>query len=71
MKVQLDPQLSAPGSGLNGEAMTRATISLRWENLTARQALDAILENYGLELVDDPKGSDIKTVSKAKSSTRR
>jgi general secretion pathway protein D len=30
-------------------------VSLRWENVTASQALSALLGNYGLQLVDDSK----------------
>ncbi len=30
-------------------------MSIRWENITAEQALDALLNNYSLQLVEDPK----------------
>jgi hypothetical protein len=28
------------------------TVSVRWENVTAREALSALLDNYGLVLVE-------------------
>ena len=31
------------------------TISVRWDNITAHQALMAVVDNYGLQLVEDPK----------------
>jgi hypothetical protein len=68
-KVELDPALSTRNSGFNGVSMASMVVNFRWENLTTRQTLDAILENYGLELTDDPKGSEVKIVTKAKSAT--
>ena len=45
MNVILDPRLSqAP--------YTSMTVSVRWENVTAREALIALLDNYGLTLVE-------------------
>lgn len=38
-----------------GIVKVQPNISLRWENLTAEQALGALLNNYGLQMVDDPK----------------
>jgi len=38
-----------------GAIKVQPNISIRWENLTAEQALSALLNNYGLQLVDDPK----------------
>jgi hypothetical protein len=68
-KVELDPALSTRNSGFNGVSMASMVVNFRWETLTTRQTLDAILENYGLELTDDPKGSEVKIVTKAKSAT--
>ena len=48
LNVILDPRLStAPFS--------EATVSIRWENVTAREALAALLENYDLRLVEMPQ----------------
>ena len=52
LNVSLDPKLSTPASDLQG------TVSIRWENITVRQALAAILDNYDLVLEEEPgKGS--------------
>ena len=45
LNVLLDPRLSqAPYSSM--------TVSVRWEKVTAREALIALLDNYGLILVE-------------------
>jgi hypothetical protein len=50
LNVILDPRLStAP--------FNEMTVSVRWENVTAREALTALLENYDLMLVEMPQGS--------------
>ena len=52
----LDPKVTFGQAGPDGK-MTAAqpNISIRWENLTAEQALSALLTTYSLQLVDDPK----------------
>jgi hypothetical protein len=48
LNVILDPRLStAP--------FNEMTVSIRWENVTAREALMALLENYDLVLVEMPQ----------------
>ena len=48
LNILLDPRLSqAPYSGM--------TVSVRWEKVTGREALTALLENYGLVLVESPR----------------
>ena len=55
LNILLDPKLSEPPfRGLK--------VSVRWENVTAREALLALLDNYGLVLVE--------SVSRAPSRTR-
>jgi len=50
LNILLDPRLSAaPFSGM--------TVSIRWEKVTARDALEALLDNYGLVLVESPRSS--------------
>jgi hypothetical protein len=44
LNILLDPKLSAP-------PYDRMTVSIRWQEVTAREALDALLDNYGLVLV--------------------
>jgi hypothetical protein len=47
LNVILDPRLSTP-------PFNDMTVSIRWENVTAREALLALLENYDLMLVEAP-----------------
>lgn len=49
LNVILDPRLSTP-------PFNEMTVSIRWENVTAREALMALLENYDLVLVEMPRG---------------
>ena len=48
LNILLDPRLSAP-------PYDRMTVSIRWQEVTAREALDALLDNYGLVLVGSPR----------------
>ena len=48
LNVILDPRLSAP-------PFKDLTVSVRWENVTAREALMALLDNYDLTLVEMPQ----------------
>jgi len=45
MNIVLDPRLSEP-------PFSRYTVSIRWQNVTTRDALVALLDNYGLKLVE-------------------
>lgn len=48
MNVILDPRLSqTPYNAM--------TVSVRWENVTAREALIALLDHHGLMLVESPR----------------
>lgn len=51
----LDPKVTFGQAGPDGKAAAQPNINLRWENLTAEQALMALLNVYNLQLVDDPK----------------
>jgi type II secretory pathway component GspD/PulD (secretin) len=51
----LDPKIGYGQPDKNGQIKPEPTISVRWENVSARQALLAVLDNYGLQLVEDPK----------------
>ncbi len=53
LNVVLDPRLFDPSFGPPGRTLPRSTISLHWENLTPRQALAALLDNYDLTLTED------------------
>jgi type II secretory pathway component GspD/PulD (secretin) len=50
----LDPKVSFGPPGPDGKTVV-PNISIRWENVTAEQALTTLLTTYGLQLVEDPK----------------
>jgi len=55
LNYQLDPKIGFGQPGPDGRSTAQPSVSIRWENITAQQALAALLSNYGLQLVDDPK----------------
>lgn len=50
----LDPKVSFGPPGVDGKVAV-PNISIRWENVTAEQALTTLLTTYSLQLVEDPK----------------
>lgn len=55
LNYMLDPKINYGTPDANGQVKPQPMVSLRWENLTADQALNAVLQNYNLIIVDDPK----------------
>ncbi len=51
----LDPKIGYGQPDQNGQIKPEPTLSIRWENVTAGQALMALLDNYGLQLNEDRK----------------
>ena len=51
----LDPKVGFGQPDERGQVRTQPNISIRWENLTAEQALNALITTYGLQLVTDAK----------------
>jgi type II secretory pathway component GspD/PulD (secretin) len=51
----LDPKIGYGQPDQNGTIKPEPSLSLRWENITPEQALLAVLDNYGLQLIMDPK----------------
>jgi type II secretory pathway component GspD/PulD (secretin) len=51
----IDPKVVLGQLGPDSKSIPQPTVSIRWENVTAEQALNALLENYNLQLVEDPK----------------
>jgi len=51
----LDPKVGYGQPDERGQIKTQPNISIRWENLTAAQALNALITTYGLQIVEDPK----------------
>ena len=55
INYMLDPKIGFGQAGPDGKAVAQPNVSIRWENITAEQALDALLNNHTLQRVDDPK----------------
>ena len=51
----IDPKIGYGQPDQNGQIKAEPTLSIRWENVTAEQALMALLDNYGLQLSADRK----------------
>jgi type II secretory pathway component GspD/PulD (secretin) len=55
LNYMLDPKVAFGQIGPDGKPIPQPTVSIRWENVTAEQALNALLSNYNLQLVEDTK----------------
>jgi type II secretory pathway component GspD/PulD (secretin) len=55
LNYMLDPKIGFGQVGADGKATAQPSVSIRWEKITAEQALAALLNNYGLQLSEDPK----------------
>lgn len=53
INYMLDPRVGFGQPSVGGQPMPQPTVTLRWENITAGQALLALLNNYNLQLVND------------------
>jgi len=53
----LDPKIGYGQPDATGLIKPEPTLSLRWDHVTAAHALEALLDNYGLQLVENPKTS--------------
>ena len=51
----LDPKIGFGQPDANGQVKAEPNLSIRWENIPAQHALEALLSNYGLQLVEDTK----------------
>lgn len=51
----MDPKVGYGQPDERGQIKGQPNISIRWENLTAEQALNALITTYGLQLVSDSK----------------
>ena len=61
----LDPKIGyGQVDPATGQTKAEPSLSLRWENITPEQALVAVLDNYGLQLVTDPKTKIAKVTIK-------
>jgi len=57
INYMLDPKIGYGLPDANGQPKPEPMLSIRWENITAENALLALLDNYGLQLVHDKKTS--------------
>jgi type II secretory pathway component GspD/PulD (secretin) len=55
LNYMLDPKIGYGQPGPDGRPTPQPSVSIRWENVTAEQALNALLNNYSLQLVEDTK----------------
>jgi|SRR5665213_706822 len=62
INYMLDPRIGYGQADQNGQIKVEPTLSIRWENITAENALLALLDNYGLQLVVDKK-TDIDRIA--------
>ncbi len=51
----LDPKIGFGQPGPDGKPIPQPSVSIRWENVTAEQALNALLSTYSLQLIEDSK----------------
>jgi type II secretory pathway component GspD/PulD (secretin) len=55
INYMLDPKIGYGQPDQNGQARPEPQLSIRWENITAQNALLALLDNYGLQLIMDKR----------------
>ena len=60
----LDPKINYGQPDQSGQIKPEPTLSIRWEHVTAQQALLALLDNYNLQLVENPKTGIDKITTK-------
>jgi rhamnogalacturonyl hydrolase YesR len=60
----LDPKIGYGQPDANGKIKPEPLISLHWTNITARQALKAILDNYGLQMTPDPDSASVRVAER-------
>ncbi len=63
INYMLDPKIGFGQIGPDGKLTPEPTVTIRWENVTAEQALESLLNNYDLQILQDPK-SKIARVTK-------
>ncbi len=56
LNYMLDPKIGYGQAGPDGKITVQPTVTVRWENITAAQALTALLNNYNFQLNADSKG---------------
>jgi general secretion pathway protein D len=64
INYMLDPRIGFGQVGPDGRPAAQPNVSIRWENITAEQALAALLNNYTLQMVEDPKSKIARITTK-------
>ncbi len=64
MTVSFDKQLRIPTDDPDGTPIVQCYVSIRWEDITAQQALGALLDIYDLEMVESANGSSAFVTAK-------
>jgi type II secretory pathway component GspD/PulD (secretin) len=60
----LDPKIGFGQPDAAGHVVPQPSVSIRWEGITAEQALNALLANHNLQLVEDPKTKIARVTTK-------
>ena len=60
----LDPKIGFGQPDASGQVKAEPNLSIRWENIPAQHALEALLSNYGLQLVEDTKTKIYRVTTK-------
>jgi len=60
----LDPKIGFGQPDANGQVKAEPNLSIRWENIPAKHALEALLSNYGLQLMEDTKTKIYRVTTK-------
>src|SRR5262249_18270782 len=56
LNYMLDPKIGfGQVDPSTGKLTPEPTVTIRWENITAEHALDALLANYDLQIIENPK----------------
>jgi type II secretory pathway component GspD/PulD (secretin) len=55
INYMLDPKIGYGEPDANGQIKVEPMLSIRWENITAENALLALLDNYGLQMISDKR----------------
>jgi hypothetical protein len=63
----LDPPLNSATPPSGRGRLLRSLVNIRWENVSLKQALVALLDNYGLVMVQDPEGTAVRIIAKPQS----
>lgn len=67
----LDPALNSPAAESGGRELLQSLVNIRWQNITLKQALVALLDDYGLAMVQNPGDASFRITSKVPPAPRK